>query len=194
MNALRKIPRYQAGFSMIEVLVTLIILLVGLLGLAGLQAQSQRSEMESYQRVQALVLLNDMVGRINANRKVASCYAFTTDTANGAPYLGTSATAVPACTAGTAEQYARAIQDMQDWSALLAGAAETAGGSSVGAMVGARGCVSYDAAAQTYLVSVAWQGVGSTAVSPLNCGKGQYGADDAKRRAVSVSLKIATLG
>ncbi|MDP2155736.1 MAG: type IV pilus modification protein PilV, partial [Sulfuricella sp.] len=61
--------RRERGFGMIEVLVSLFILLTGLLGLAGLLARSQQAEMESYQRAQALVLLQDMVARINANRK-----------------------------------------------------------------------------------------------------------------------------
>jgi type IV pilus assembly protein PilV len=197
MNTHRNSSQTQAGFSMIEVLVTLIILMTGLLGLAGLQAQGQRSELESYQRVQALILLQDIEERINANRKVAACYALTTDTTNGTPYLGVSATASPACTSGTLEQQARAIQDMQDWSASLAGAAETSGGgSSVGAMVGARGCVSLiDAASQTYLISIAWQGIGKTAAPPagLGCAKGLYG-DEAQRRVVSITLRIASLG
>lgn len=188
---------------MIEVLVTLLILLIGLLGLAGLQMQAQRSEMESYQRVQALVLLQDMVGRLNANRKVASCYAVTTDTANGAPFLGTSSTIVtPACTAGTVEQNAMAVRDMQDWQNLLLGAAEdAAGGSSctptscVGAMIGARGCVSYDATADLYMVTVAWQGLGKTFAPPVgqNCGTGLYGDDEAQRRVVSLTVRIANL-
>ena len=101
MHASPNISRGQSGFSMIEVLVTLIILLVGLLGLAGLMVQSQRSEVESYQRVQALILLKDMVGRINANRKVASCYAFTptvlTNPAATGTFLGTGSTVAPAC-------------------------------------------------------------------------------------------------
>jgi type IV pilus assembly protein PilV len=186
----------QSGSSMIEVLVTLVILLVGLLGLAGLILQGQRSELESYQRVQALVLMQDMVGRINANRKSASCYAITT-AANGTPYLGTDidVTATPpTCAIGTATQQARAIQDMKDWSALLLGAAETVGTNNVGAMVGARGCVSYDATTDTYLVSVTWQGVGPTSApsSGLVCATGLYGTETL-RRAVSTRLKIATL-
>ncbi|MGE5027346.1 MAG: prepilin-type N-terminal cleavage/methylation domain-containing protein, partial [Betaproteobacteria bacterium] len=53
-------PSYRnAGFSMIEILVTLVILLIGLLGLAGLITRSQQAEMESYQRAQALILLQD---------------------------------------------------------------------------------------------------------------------------------------
>ena len=53
----------QAGFTMIEVLITFIILVVGLLGLIGLQVRSQQAEMESYQRGQALVLMQDMIDR-----------------------------------------------------------------------------------------------------------------------------------
>jgi type IV pilus assembly protein PilV len=197
MNTSTYVSSRQTGFSMIEVLVTLIILLLGLLGLAGTMMQSQRSESESYQRVQALVLLQDMVARINTNRKVASCYAFTTDATAGSPYLGTSATATPACsTAGTAAQRALALQDMQEWSALLAGAAETSGNANVGAMIGARGCVTYDATTGIYQVSIAWQGLGKTAAPPdaWACAKGNYGDDDKWRRVVSVTLKIANLG
>ena len=61
----------------------MIILLVGLLGLAALMTNSQKAEAESYQRAQALLLLQDMVGRINANRAVAGCYAVTTDASTG---------------------------------------------------------------------------------------------------------------
>lgn len=184
----------QGGTALIEVLVTLLILLIGLLGLAGLQVQAQRSEMESYQRVQALILLQDMVGRINANRKVASCYAVTTDTTNGTPFLGTSSTIVtPACTMGTTEQQAIAVEDMQGWHNLLLGAAETAAGGNMGAMIGARGCVSYDTTTNLYTVTVAWQGLGAT-FAPVgqNCGKNQYG-NEAQRRVVSLTVRIANL-
>jgi type IV pilus assembly protein PilV len=197
-------PRRQTGFSMIEVLVTLIILLVGLLGLAGLMTESQRSEMESYQRVQALILLQDMVGRINANRKVAACYAFT-NAATGTPYLGVGATAAPACAAGTVEQNNQAVTDMTIWSDTLKGAAEKSGAVGVGAMIGARGCVSYGAGTELldkngivipgtgiYTVAVAWQGLGNTAVATPNCAQGQYGGA-AQRRVVSMTLRTASL-
>ncbi len=187
---------------MIEVLVTLIILLVGLLGLAALHIQAQRSQMESYQRVQALMLLDDMVGRINANRSAASCYAFITN-GMAIPFLGTGFTPpVPACSTGSGPAYDFARQDLTDWDALLKGASETSGGL-VGAMIGARGCVSLvDAATQTYRVSVAWQGLGdtsdpSTLNASLTCAAGEYGGavgTEPKRREVTVTLRIATLG
>jgi type IV pilus assembly protein PilV len=188
----------QTGFGMIEVLVTLVILLLGLLGLAGIMIQSQRAELESYQRVQALVLLNDMAGRINANRKAAPCYAIT-NAVSGTPYMGNGTVTTPTCTTAmasgsTAAQQSRAVTDLTDWSALLQGAAETNGTDKIGAMIGARGCISYDATSLTYVISIAWQGSGTTAVpsAGLNCGINLYG-DEAQRRVVSLTLKIATL-
>lgn len=202
---------------MVEVLVALVILLIGLLGLAGLMVQSQRSELESYQRVQALILLQDMYGRINTNRNVASCYAFTANTTNGTPYTGTTGGGVlplpPACAIGTATQQTQFQNDMRDWNQLLLGAAETMGGSNTGAMVGARGCVSYDATTELpqldsltalptgavlpgtgiYTLSIAWQGMSDTfAPIGLTCAQGQYGAET-KRRVVSLTFRIAAL-
>lgn len=184
---------------MIEMLVTLLILMVGLLGVAGLMAKAQQAEMESYQRVQALVLLRDMAARINANRQVASCYAITTDTATGTPYLGVGSAAPAACATGTdVTAQAQADADLAAWSDALAGAGESsAGGTNVGAMVGGRGCISYDAADQTYLISVVWQGLGATTPPPasLSCAKTPatlYG-NEARRRVVSLTLRMATL-
>jgi type IV pilus assembly protein PilV len=184
----------QNGSTLIETLVSMLILLIAVLGLTGLQVQAQQSEMESYQRAQALILLQDMVGRVNANRKVAGCYAVTTDTANGTPYFGTNTSiTTPTCTLGTSEQQALAVRDMEDWNNLLLGAAEVTAGSKVGAMIGARGCVDYDAATDTYTVTVAWQGLGKTFTpAGQKCGQGQYG-HETLRRVVSLSVKIANL-
>lgn len=185
------------GFSLIEILVSLVIIMLGLLGLLGVQMRSHQAEMESYQRSQALLLLSDMVQRINANRKAARCYA-STDASTGAPYFGSGNATTPSCSAwGTATLQSRAVQDMTDWDGVLKGAAETDGGTSVGAMLGARGCVSYDTATDTYRVSVAWQGLAPT-VDPatvdatLTCGRNLYG-NEAQRRIVSTTLRIADL-
>lgn len=202
---LRPLPRgaHQRGFGMIEVLVTLVILLVGLLGLSSLQTRAQQAEFESYQRVQALVLLNDMADRINRNRETAQCYAVTTGT--GTPYLGTSATATPACVGvGSASTRQLAIDDVGEWDNLLAGAMETLGADNAGAAIGARGCITRDSATETYTVAVAWQGLsdtvapaplaGATAstVAAIACGQNMYG-QDTKRRVVWTTLRIATL-
>ncbi|WP_341905334.1 type IV pilus modification protein PilV [Polaromonas sp. YR568] len=183
--------RDQQGSSMIEVLITMVILMLGLLGLVGLMVQSQRSQLESYQRVQAVVVAQDMVNRINTNRKVAVCYVVTTG-ADGTPYLGTNSTLSPACTSGTADQNARAVQDLTDWNNLLLGSAEKIGTNDAGAMLGARGCVS-QVSAGVYQVSVVWQGTGKTAApAGVTCGTNLYG-DDTQRRAVSVPVQIASL-
>ena len=141
--------------------------------------------------VPLLVVVQDMVNRINTNRKAADCYAVTT-AADGTPFLGTGSTLTPACTLGTAKQKAQAVLDMTEWNNLLLGSAEKSGGSNIGAMLGARGCVSL-VSAGIYQVSVVWQGNGKTvAPTGVSCGTDLYG-DDAQRRAVTVPVQIANL-
>ena len=77
----RKLP--QRGATMIEVLVTVVIIAFGLLGMAGLQMRMQLSEMESYQRSQALLLLNDMASRIATNRTAATAGNYVTGVTYG---------------------------------------------------------------------------------------------------------------
>ena len=182
--------RGQDGATLIEVLVSLVILMLGLLGLVGVMIQSQRSQVESYQRVQALLLVQDMAARLNANKAVATCYTL-------AGFLGTGNTTVPAaaaCAVGTADQKARVTSDLTEWRDLLLGSAELLGGDQVGAVLAARGCISRNAS-DLYQVSIAWQGGGATAAPPAGvpCATGQYGADDAARRAVSVTVQLGNL-
>lgn len=174
------------GFSMIEVLVTIVILTFGLLGLAGLQMRIQTAEMEAYQRSQALVLLNNMVERINANRANAAAYV-------SASTLGTDDDQPASCTALAVGP----ARDRCEWSNDLKGAGERASGN-VGAMIGGRGCIVQVQAPNPaagvcspgiYRVSVVWQGLASTASSSNPCGQGLYG-DDALRRVVSAQTAV----
>jgi type IV pilus assembly protein PilV len=160
--------------------------MVGLLGLVGVMIQSQRAQLESYQRVQALLLVQDMVARIGTNVAAADCYV-------QASTLGTDVTtaiATTGCASGTTTQKTRAATDLNEWSDLLKGSAELAGTSTVGAVLGARGCVTKDATTGIFQVSVAWQGVQAAGAPPagIPCGTGSYGTDDAQRRAVSVTV------
>jgi type IV pilus assembly protein PilV len=183
------------GFTLIEVLIAIVVLAIGLLGLAKLQVGTNQYEMESYQRAQGVILLQDMVNRLNANRVVASCY----DTTIYSPtWLGTGFTGTPICTAGTATEQATAIADMTQWDQQLKGASETVnnGNTSVGAMINARGCIKYDATVSPpqSVVTVVYQGLMQTA-SPdpsLTCAQGQYGPDT-QRRAVSAVVNYAKL-
>ena len=191
----------EAGFSMIEILVSILIMVVGILGFIGLQARAQVAEVEAYQRGQALILVQDMVDRLNTNRKAAGCYAITANAATGSPALGTGYVGALTCTAavGTTATRAVASQDLQDWNNALLGTTETLGGNPVGTILGARGCVTFAAATQQYRVAVAWQGLVATVAPNANaanaaatCGLNQYG-NDAQRREVSATLLIANL-
>lgn len=172
------------GFSLIEVLVTMLILMGGLLGLAGLQGVALTAQLEAFQRSQALVLVQDMADRINANRTNTSSYVTTAA-------LGTG-NAVVDCS-GQAVGQAR---DSCEWSNALLGAAETTSGGTVnvGAMVGARGCITETVAVapKQYLIEVAWQGFNPTFAPAGTCGAGAYGAANL-RRVVSLTVTIGSL-
>lgn len=180
---------HQRGSSMIEVLVTLVIVSFGLLGLAGLQSRLQTSEMESYQRSQALLLLSDMANRITTNRNNADSYVTTAATP-----LGAAMTTCPTTTASIVER------DLGEWCEALKGAGETTGGNKVGAMIGGRGCVE-DLGGGEYLITVAWQGLTPISAPPvaIACGANDYDTagssciDDLCRRAVTTRVRIGTL-
>lgn len=177
--------RAEYGFTMLEVLITLVILAIGLLGVAGLQARMHIAELEAYQRAQAIFLLQDMVDRINANRK------------NGVSYV----TATPRGTGNPVENcigagYTGFQLDLCEWSNALLGAAEkSSGGTNVGTMIGARGCITNPVPTmpREFVVSIVWQGITPT-VAPLSttCGQGAYG-DDKTRRAMIARVKIGCL-
>ena len=181
----------QRGVTLIEVLVTILILSIGLLGVAGLQSRLQMSEMEAYQRSQALLLLNDMAGRMAANRNAAASYV----TGASSP-VGIGST----CTTSTSS---RKDIDMGEWCNALQGAAESliSGGATnkVGAMVGARGCIE-NLGDSKYMITVAWQGLGPISAPPSSvaCGVDLYDGgtnctNDLCRRAVTTLVRIADL-
>src|SRR4051794_21626792 len=119
--AMARSAQRQQGSSMMEVLVTMVVLSIGLLGLMQLMTRASMTEYESYQRAQALILLTDMVEKINTNRKAAGCYAFS-DASAGAPSLGTGSAGPAPCTAwGTTAEQARALADLSDWNQKLLG-------------------------------------------------------------------------
>ena len=207
-----------AGFTMIEVLITLIVLALGLIGVIGLQARGQQAELESYQRGQALALLQDMVDRINTDRAAAHSLSYVTSSPVG------GGGALTSCAGLTGAAY-----DLCDWGNELNGAAEATGGTScttasgagcIGAMLGARGCVSYNSAPVSptnpggeltdstgtveagtgvYTVTVVWQGLAPTVTPPANltCGQNLYpnstAPNDAYRRVVVATLRIGDL-
>jgi type IV pilus assembly protein PilV len=168
----------QRGFAMIEVLVTMLIIAFGILGFVGLQANSTLAQVEAYQRSQAIVLVSDIAQRIQLNHPDAASYVGTN--------IGTTAPG------DCATQPSLAARDLCEWSLLIQGASETLNGSKLGAVMGARGCITSPAANQ-YVITLAWQGVRASGAPHSPCGQNAYTAENL-RRVVSTSVQVATLG
>lgn len=185
---MRQLPSRSAlrGTTMLEVLITIAILAMGLLGLAGLQMRLHSSEMESYQRAQALILLNDMSSRLAANR------------ADAADYVTTNLGAGMTCPTATTT---RADRDLAEWCQALQGAGESLSTVKVGAMIGGRGCIA-SLGTDQYMITVAWQGQVPISAPPasVTCGSGLYNGasgtpcqSDLCRRAVTTVVRFASL-
>jgi len=166
----------ESGFTLLEILITLVILSFGLLGAAGLQMRMVAEDNESFQRAQALQLVEDMLSRISANRVDALAYVTAAPIGTG-DGMDCSAPAT------------RAQRDHCEWREALLGANESFGGASVGAMLSARGCIEQiDVAPLTLRVTIAWQGMTQVAAPVLGCAAGLYGADGFRR---VVSSRVA---
>jgi type IV pilus assembly protein PilV len=178
------------GFSIIEVLITLLVFSVGLLGYASLQDRAQKAQLEVYQRVYALNLIDYIVDQIRANPAAQGCYGL------AAVEVGTGYSSSYSCSSyGTADTQAQVIEAVNEWSDLLKGAGEVAAGNNVGGLLNARGCIIYDNVNETYTVSVVWQGLVETvAPTTTSCGNTSYGGSSSKlRRAVTYNLQTPSL-
>ena len=163
----------QAGFTLIEVLVTFLLTAIGLLGLASLQVSTINNGFEAQQRAMVTALVDDMAERARMNPegvKSGTYQSFDPE----APCPNTD----PATDSLSPEE--RAAQDQCQWAAMLRGlsvrAAET-DASGLSAPIGAMGCLETRArpGGETVVrVAVAWQGL-TTQVAPYaGCGVGQF--------------------
>ncbi|WNV06472.1 type IV pilus modification protein PilV [Candidatus Methylospira mobilis] len=100
-----------AGFTLLEVLVTLLILSIGLLGLAGLQITGLRSSQNSYYRLQATLLAQDLSERMRANKAGVSLGAY-----DAAPDGASAAD----CTSAVCSPEQMAAYDLAQWRADIA--------------------------------------------------------------------------
>ncbi|MFB1486229.1 MULTISPECIES: prepilin-type N-terminal cleavage/methylation domain-containing protein [unclassified Thiocapsa] len=182
----------QIGFTLVEILVTAVILAFGLLGLAGLQAKMTVTQMEAYQRAHALVLVEDMVARINSQRDGAKSGSYVSS--GGMTRVGTGTTwswfdcslyywiSVP-------------LVDLCEWDRALKGADTVEDGRSLGGLIGARGCIEWLSDPDeplTLRVSVAWQGLAETQAPSLPCGRDAFDTES-KRRVLTTELILADL-
>jgi len=181
----------QAGFTLIEVLITIVVIAIGLLGLAGLQVATVNNQFEGYQRAQALLLLEDMSNRIRANAPAARDGEYTEADDYG---LQTEADCADPSIDTTAKR------DMCEWNIALAGSGTVRDvegvEANVGSIEGARGCLENIAGStdgETIIrLTIAWQGRTATAAPTSTCGQNQYG-DDEYRRVASFDTVLANL-
>lgn len=189
----RNLP--ASGFSLLEVLVSMVVMAIGLLGLAGLQVRVSVAHVESYQRTQALLLVQNMADRI-----AASASALRADIGNGTS-LAVYTTALNQSDVGAAVQTCAgsgATLDLCEWGNQIVGAGEkSADGRNVGTLIDGRGCVRQPDPADPYLylVAVAWQGRIATKAPPsqVDCGSGAIYTADSMRRVVTIPVRIARL-
>jgi type IV pilus assembly protein PilV len=171
----------QRGGLLIEVLVAVFVSAFALLGFAAMQARATTAEFEALQRSQALLLVDDMVARMNANRARAADYV-----------------QIGLVGAGAADDCAGmngADLDLCEWGNLIRGSTEQRGGALVGAMLSARGCIARaTSGSDRYVVAVAWQGVTPTSAPAALCGQGDAAfADEALRRVVASTVCVGRL-
>ncbi|UHD16157.1 type IV pilus modification protein PilV [Thiocapsa bogorovii] len=180
----------QSGFTLIEILVTAVIIAFGLLSLAGLQAKMTATQMESYQRAHALVLVEDMAARIATQRRAAEAGAYATTGTTTTVGDGDANDPSNDCS----DEANLPARDLCEWSQALKGVGTTANdGRFLGAMLGARGCIDrINEDPETFLVTVAWQGLTETVSPSLTCGSGEY-PDDTMRRVLAVRVTLADL-
>jgi type IV pilus assembly protein PilV len=191
--------RILAGFAMVEAMVTVVVVAFGLLGVAGLVSRSFVAEVESTQRTQAVLLLQDMVARIEANRTNVAAYV--TGDAGITGYVttssgGTTTTAVVVCDPVAP----LADRDRCEWGRMLAGTNERIDTRNAGVLVGAIGCIyEIDAFNRVYAVSIAWQGMSAGPApivnnnfAPNGCGRDRFG-DETQRRVITMPVRLGTL-
>jgi type IV pilus assembly protein PilV len=167
----------EAGFAMLEVLIAIVISVIGILGMIGLQMRTYQAEAESYQRSQALVIIDDISARLSSNRTEAAAYVHDGIGAGDAEDCNAAVTTVQ--------------RDLCEIGNNLRGTHESHAGSALGAMNRARACITTPAT-DTYVVAVVWAGSVPTGAPATGCGMGDYG-DEGLRRAVTSVVVIADL-
>ena len=179
-----------SGFSLIEVLIAVIILAIGLLGIAGLQVTSKRTSFEALQRVTAVMLAQDIVERMRANKAQLSTYTAAADVTGTLTAPGTNCTSA-ACTPAQIVTY-----DLYQWQQAIVGASETKGGANTGGLILPTGCITAGANTGEVTVAIAWRGLTKLSNPGINtCGSTSTnyhdtGTDNAFRKVIEVKTFV----
>lgn len=146
----------QAGFTLIEILVTLVVLSIGLLGIAGMQAGALKNNHAAYTKTQATNLAMDMADRIRANADGSASYAGFDTKGDAVTDPGCIATA-SGCTVAQMAQY-----DLFEWSQPL-------NATSKPILPEGRGLISENADGE-FTITIAWREPAFAEVDLENCG------------------------
>ena len=112
-NPTKKYSLWQAGSTLIEVLISLLIFSGGMLGIAGVQGVSLRANQAAYYRTLATTYTQDIVERMRAN----------TAGVDAGNYNNIAGAATANCFTATGCNRAQmAAQDVLDWKAAIAAA------------------------------------------------------------------------
>lgn len=104
----------QAGFSMLEVLISLVLIAFTLLGQAGLQASALKLNKSADLRIQAVILADEISERIEANKTIALAGAYM------AAHSSTPASASADCLAANCTAASLASFDLSTWQTRVA--------------------------------------------------------------------------
>lgn len=172
--------RREQGFTLIEVLIAVLVLGFGMLSLARVIARASSAELEAVQRAQAMAIAQDFVDRLNLNRR------------NAAAYVGDYVPDGPVEDCMSNALGTQVERDQCSLRNLLRGATTFEGAKAIGAPFAARVCVT-SAAANVYVIAIAWQGIVPTAAPDSACGEGAFDREE-NRRVFPTVVQIATLG
>lgn len=112
-NQTKKFSSWQAGSTLIEVLISLLVFSGGMLGIAGVQGVSLRANQAAYYRTLATTFTQDIVERMRAN----------TAGVDAGNYHNIAGAATASCfTAAGCNRAQMAGQDVFDWKAAIAAA------------------------------------------------------------------------
>lgn len=192
---LTKLNNLQAGVGLIEVLIALFVTAIGLLGLAALQGKAQRAELESYQRSQALILLQDMASRLRANRTEALQTPSPYLTDGNQTVVGPMSEFTDEESCGNPQEGTKQAQiDLSCWHISLTGKLEEkmtteSDPSYTGGVINGHGCIK-KTGTNTFSITIAWQGMTEiTQKYNDSCAQGRI--PDSLRRTLSAPIHFA---
>jgi type IV pilus assembly protein PilV len=183
----------QAGFSLLEVLITTVVFSIGMLGVAGLTAVSKQAGYESTQRSTASELAFTLLEEMRHNAPGLPDYVAAGDLGGGTR----GSEPMPACNdpAAPCSGAQLAAHSLWHWERMLDGGQESVGNAGSGGLLSPTACITGPAGgfAGIYTVTIVWRGVtelANPAANDCGAGSGLYGADDEFRRMVIVQSFI----